>query len=340
MEDLTLHRIESIPERLLDIDARDLHTLLPDPTLLYREGKEPRPLFVSVLLHGDEITGLLAVQRLLKKYRTHPLPRSLAIFFGNIKAAQFGVRRLDSQPDYNRVWPGGDQADCPEAKLMQKVWQIMAERGVFASVDIHNNSGRNPHYACINSLDLRFLNFARLFGRLVVYFRRPLGVQSMAFAQLCPAVTLECGRPGTELGIRHAFDFLDTCLHLTAIPNKPLSSHALDLFHTVAQVKIRPGIRFSFKSDEAELILREDLDRLNFVELPAGVGWGQTCSNALPLLAVDEEGNEVSERYFAVDRGRLVLTRKLMPSMLTLDERIIRQDCLGYLMERLESWSG
>jgi hypothetical protein len=24
-----------------------------------------------------------------------------------------------------------------------------------------------------------------------------------------------------------------------------------------------------------------------------------------------------------------------MPSMLTLDEKIIRQDCLGYLMERL-----
>jgi hypothetical protein len=30
-----------------------------------------------------------------------------------------------------------------------------------------------------------------------------------------------------------------------------------------------------------------------------------------------------------------VLTKCLMPAMLTRDERVIRQDCLCYLMERL-----
>jgi hypothetical protein len=45
----------------------------------------------------------------------------------------------------------------------------------------------------------------------------------------------------------------------------------------------------------------------------------------------------VSREYFALDEGRLVLRRPAMPSMLTLDERIIRQDCLGYLMERCPS---
>lgn len=334
MADLILHRLDRAPDHLLDIDARDLHTLLPGPSLLYLEGKQRRPLFVSVLLHGDETTGLLAVQRLLKKYRTRLLPRSLAVFFGNLEAARFGLRRLDGQPDYNRVWPGSDQPDCPEAELMRQVWEAMAELSVFASVDIHNNSGRNPHYACINSLDPRFLNLACLFGRLVVYFRRPLGVQSLAFAKLCPAVTLECGRPGTEPGIRHACDFLDTCLHLADVPNKPLSTHAVDLFHTVAQVKIRDGVRFGFEAGDAELILRGDLDRLNFTELSPGISWGEAHTEELPVLAFDEEGNEVSERYFALADGKLLLKRKLMPSMLTLDERIIRQDCLGYLMER------
>ena len=49
----------------------------------------------------------------------------------------------------------------------------------------------------------------------------------------------------------------------------------------------------------------------------------------------DENGQPVQERYFALDNGELVTTRPVMPSMFTLDARIIRQDCLGYLMERL-----
>jgi len=35
-----------------------------------------------------------------------------------------------------------------------------------------------------------------------------------------------------------------------------------------------------------------------------------------------------------VEGDMLRTTRALMPSMFTLDERVIRQDCLGYLMER------
>jgi hypothetical protein len=49
----------------------------------------------------------------------------------------------------------------------------------------------------------------------------------------------------------------------------------------------------------------------------------------------DDNDQDVRDRYFAVTDNRLVTARPLMPSMFTLDENIIRQDCLGYLMERL-----
>ncbi|WP_022949471.1 M14 family metallopeptidase [Methylohalobius crimeensis] len=339
MAPLTLHQLDHVPDGLVDISAGHLHELLPGPTLLHLQGKDPRPLFVSVLLHGNEVTGLAAIQRLLKKYRTHPLPRALSIFIGNISAARSDMRRLDGQPDYNRVWPGTDHPDCPEVRLMRQVWETMAERQVFASIDVHNNTGRNPHYACINHLDRRFLNLASLFGRLVVYFLRPAGVQSMAFARLGPAVTLECGRPGQDNGIDHAFDFIDTCLHLAGIPDTAPATHAIDLFHTVAQVKLREGIRCSFHDREADVVFREDLDHLNFTELPAGIVWSEVHTENLPVIAIDEDGNEVSERYFTVEGGKLLLNRMVMPSMLSRDERIIRQDCLGYLMERLNPTS-
>jgi hypothetical protein len=43
----------------------------------------------------------------------------------------------------------------------------------------------------------------------------------------------------------------------------------------------------------------------------------------------------VYDRYFSIEDNTLLTARPLMPSMFTLEEKIIRQDCLGYLMERL-----
>jgi hypothetical protein len=49
----------------------------------------------------------------------------------------------------------------------------------------------------------------------------------------------------------------------------------------------------------------------------------------------DDNDQDVFASYFSVEDGVLTSARPFMPSMFTLDERVIRQDCLGYLMERL-----
>jgi hypothetical protein len=203
-------------------------------------------------------------------------------------------------------------------------------------VDIHNNTGLNPHYACVNVLDHQFLQLATLFGRTVVYFLRPRGVQSMALATLCPAVTLECGRPGEPNGLRHAVEYLDACLHLSEIPKHPVAEHDIDLFHTVAQVKVNEDTSFSFREEEADVIFNDDIDRLNFRELPGGTSLGMVRNIGRKLFSArDEHGLDVTDRYLGNIDQRLVLNRPVMPSMLTLDERVIRQDCLCYFMERM-----
>jgi hypothetical protein len=52
-------------------------------------------------------------------------------------------------------------------------------------------------------------------------------------------------------------------------------------------------------------------------------------------VARGEQGDIVTREYFDIQEDKLVLKRAVMPSMLTLDENVIRQDCLCYLMERL-----
>ena len=112
-------------------------------------GRERRPLFVSVLLHGNEDTGLAAAQEVLRRHLSRELHRSLLLFVGNVAAAAANVRTLPGQADYNRVWPGTPTPDIPEAHMARWVFDYAASRRPFASIDIHNNTGLNPHYACI-----------------------------------------------------------------------------------------------------------------------------------------------------------------------------------------------
>jgi hypothetical protein len=333
---MMLTETDKLPDGLLECTVESLGDVLDGPTLIHLPGRRPQPLFVTVLAHGNESTGFYALQALLKKYHDQQLPRALSIFIGNVTAASQGQRFLDGQADYNRVWPGTEQVDVPEARMMQQVVDSLRARKAFASVDIHNNTGINPHYGCINRVDNQFLHLASLFSRTVVYFIRPLGVQSMAMSGVCPAVTIECGKPDHEYGMAHARDYMDACLHMTELPQHPVASHDVDLFHTVAIVKIPQAVSFGFGDEAVDLKLVNNIDHLNFRELPAGTGLGQIRPGAEVRLEVTDDNNQlVHDRYFSIEDNMLLTARPLMPSMFTLDEQIIRQDCLGYLMERL-----
>ena len=325
-----------IPAGFLDASAGGLHQLLPGPTLVHLPGRRTPPLFVSVLMHGNEDTGLKAVQAVLGRYQDRELPRALSLFVGNVEAAATGQRHLDGQPDYNRVWPGADSAGLPEHAMTAEVVDAMRAGGVFASIDIHNNTGLNPHYACVNSLDQSFLHLATLFSRIVVYFKRPLGVQSAAFAGLCPSVTVECGKPGNQSSEAHAARFLEAALHLDHFPAHPVALHDLDLYHTVGTVKVPDQVTFTFGDAGADVRFDPALDQMNFRDLAPGTRFASVASGcSTPVDVWDEHGARVMSHYFAVEHGELTTLRPVTPAMLTLNERVIRQDCLCYLMERL-----
>jgi succinylglutamate desuccinylase len=331
-----LQEIDYLPEGLLRLEAHQLAATLAGPTLIHLPGRHAEPLFVSVLMHGNETVGWEAVRGLLARYDAGAaLPRAMSLFIGNVEAAARDLRMLPGLPDYNRVWPSSEDGGTEEHRMMAQVVEIMRKRRPFASIDVHNNTGFNPHYACVNRLETPFLHLAMLFARTVVYFLRPRGVQSMAFAELCPAVTLECGKVGQAHGVEHAMQYLEACLHLSEHPQHPVTHQDIDLFHTVARVTVSPSADIGFAPDQGHIVFEPDLDRLNFQELPAGTPFGRINGNGLSLLDVrNEKGHDVGNEYFTIREGQLCLHRPVMPSMLTKDVEVIRQDCLCYLMER------
>lgn len=327
---------DELPEGFLTATPESLHRTVPRPAIIRLPGRRQPAVAVVLLLHGNEPVGLQAVQRLLHSYAARTLPRALTLVVGNVRAAALNQRHLDDQPDFNRVWPGTEQPGSPEGLMFDRIIEHLREDSLFAAIDLHNNTGRNPHYACVNFLGGDFLNLAALFGRTVVYFTRPRGVASMALASLAPAVTLECGHPGDEAGIRHAMEFIDAVLHLSEFPGHPPDPRSINVFHTVAQVRVRPGLRVGLATD-ADVVLAPDLDRMNFRILPSGTPLvRQTRANMNPLVAIDEHGNDVTPHYLREDGLDIRLHRPMMPSMLTLDTRVIAQDCLCYLMEPLD----
>jgi succinylglutamate desuccinylase len=328
-----LNETDRLPDGLLDANPTELLELLGSPTLLHLQGEKPEPLFISTLLHGNETTGFYAVQSLIKEYQDKSLPRSVSIFIGNVEAAAVGQRRLDSQPDYNRVWPGTHHDDCAETDMMKTVANIMRKKKPFASIDIHNNTGLNPHYACVNILNPHCMQLAGMFGSTVVYFTNPRGVQSAAFSDFCPSVVLECGQSGQADGITHSNRYLQAVLNT----DKLSSEHPahINLFHTVARVTVPET--FSLGTDShSDIHLSRELENMNFEQLGKGSIFARLHPGSSAHLVVTNESSEdVTAEFFAIEDSRIVLKKNATLSMYTTNERAIRQDCLCYLMEQI-----
>ncbi|MGK7296076.1 MAG: M14 family metallopeptidase [Candidatus Wenzhouxiangella sp. M2_3B_020] len=330
--------LDHLPARLLEHPATSLNRHLDGPTLIHLPGRRPNPLFVSVLQHGNEISGWDAVRRLLSgRYQRDPLPRSLTLFIGNVDAAAQGRRHLPDQHDMNRCWPGATNGADGWHALLDQVTQHARALKPFASIDIHNNTGENPHYAAVNRIDARALNLASRFSRTVIYFTEPAGVQSAAFGEFCPAVTLECGPPGKRSGTDHAMAYLESVLNLDDLPARMPHPEDLDLFQVTTVVRIPDEIPFAFGRSVGGIQLQLDtgLERLNFTELPPGTRFAHARSGGIGVRAFDTDGMDRTQDWFSIVDGELVTRRSAMPAMLTTDPDAIRQDCLCYMMERV-----
>ncbi len=330
---MRLDLIDGFPAPLDGLTARDIRDVLPNPTLIEIEGERPEPLFVSTLLHGDETSSFRILQRLQAAYGEARPPRSLLILVGNVDAAAAGERFLDGQPDFNRIWSKGAGAHHAFA---ERVLRTAREKRIFASIDIHNNTGRNPVYGCVNVLRPADLQLAATFATVGVYYLNPSTTQSIAFSRLCPAVTLECGRSEEPEGIEAAWRLIETTLRIDSFDAAPPPPETLKLYETVARIIIDPDCSFSFDEADADadLVLCADLEDRNFVDLAEGVLWGRVVGGGMPIKAVDEHGRDLTASFFRLEGDAIIQAAPGAPSMITTSLNAIRRDCLGYLMRR------
>lgn len=322
-------RIRSaLPQGFLDCTSRELPTVLDGPTLIQLGDSLQQPLFVSILLHGNESTGLLAMQRLLRDCNAQPLPRPLWLLVGNVEAAGAGRRRLPGQADYNRVWLAGDG---PEHHMARQVLARVRPARPVACIDIHNNSGANPLYAVVSQRAPQHLALAGCFARTVVYAMHPDSTCSAAFSGICPSVALEAGRPGDPRGIEAVIQCLRRALESPA-PELPPD---IDLIRSVAVVRVAPSCRCGAMGEDVDIELVPDIERYNFTEIPAGTKLARLRAGGSECIDLQAFDSRADGDWLRVIDGDLVAVRPWMPAMLTSDPESIKWDCLCYVMEKL-----
>ena len=89
-------------------------------------------------------------------------------------------------------------------------------------------------------------------------------------------------------------------------------------------------------SNSAGVSFPQHFEEWNFRELAAGTEFAQTALTGIPLAVSDENGADTADEIFVRSGKALCLKRPLMPAMITLNETVIRQDCLCYLMEKYQ----
>ncbi len=332
--------LDQLPAGILEVEANQLSQFLDNHTLVHLAGKIKRPLFISILQHGNETTGWDAIKAFLKNHQKQ-LPRSIYLLFGNVQAAAQNLRQLPNQPDYNRCWPGLHNKQSDETKKMAFITDMMAEIKPFASIDIHNNTGRNPHYAGINSLNAAFVNLASLFSQTIIHFTSPDGIQSGAFAAFCPAVTIECGMSGTADGIEQTITFMENLIHLADLKSIPGVAEQQQVLNIFSTVKVKPEISIGIDGDVAEEVdftINDDLDYLNFHLLDPGTVFGRTLTTEtpMPFTVTDQIGHDITDLYFEKNGLDVRTKQKVVPAMITQSIQAIRLDCLCYFMHPLK----
>ncbi len=334
--DLSIMR--GLPSGVEDLPASQLHQVFDGPTLIEIPGEREPGVFVSVLLHGNEVGGWDAVRRLLKSLMGRPPKRSMNLFVGNVQAAKADLRHLDDQPDFNRVWNG--HVDHPLAETARLVTDHMRVKGCFASIDIHNNSGVNPCHVCISELDWYTLRVGSLFSPVTVLVDYPTSIQTAAFSDFCPAVTLEAGRIGDQEGVSRVLGMLEAILAIDSLDDIEVGDGSgARLYTTLARIELPVECRFEFVSNPkapvlSDINLSSVIESRNFELLPKGTFFAKLPRDGHPPLFMTSLQGEVDlDEYFEVQGDSVRLARDLIFSMYTTREESVRQDCLCYLME-------
>ena len=322
--EVALHSSKSISDELLNCKAHELHDLIPGPALFDLSNGHP-PLFVSVLLHGNETTSWDVMRTYIRQSDMSEPKNSLVLYVGNVRAAAQKMRSLEGQPDFNRIWCGGD---TPEHRHANSVVALVEQAQPRFAIDIHNNTGRNPPYSVLTHRQKVSDHVARRFSDIALFAHVPHAVITRRLNQFCPAITIEVGLPDEESSFSRTYEFITQLFDEDFAELDEVDD--LAIFHTVANLRIETSAKPDFSTFPK---FNPELESMNFSTVPAGTSVIHNSESDWDLNVYDVTGNRVTEKYLMSVGSKTCFRTDVIMGMYTQHQQNAYKDCVCYILD-------
>ncbi len=320
---------KQVDEQFLSMRPEELSKKYQDISLIHLEkGSSARTFVVSVLIHGNEKSSFKILQGFLAYLQSSGLDYSLLILLGNLSGTKDSMRHLKCQPDFNRIWID------PPAKYRDRVLHALQYiRGLnpYCLIDLHNNTGSNPPYACISTLDKKSIGLASLFSGSVVYFPKKLGLLIDETAGDFPSVVFECGVSMDPKPIDLAIRFLKQVIH------QPWSYEELHRLGESVKPQKTVGRFLIIGASSKETIgfeLASNIESKNFKGFLSGDEFAKG-PKVSSIRYVADSGEDLTSEIFICEGESLRFKKNVYPCMLTTNLDVALSDCIGYLLEEV-----
>jgi predicted deacylase len=184
-------------------------------------------LAVVACLHGDELCGKRAIDRLLDAEPAVSAPVSLVV--ANEPAVEAGVRFLEQ--DLNRAFPGDPDGDTRESRLAAELLTALDGTPV---LDLHATVSQADPFALVHDLTPATAELARATG---VDHVVDVSYVAGGLISHVPGVAVECGLKGTDEATENAVEILERVLACTDVLDGDCRETDPELFEIVDVVE-------------------------------------------------------------------------------------------------------
>jgi succinylglutamate desuccinylase len=332
---------DSIPDFFYELNQENVLDYLDEMSLFYQKGDLDKTVVLSTMLHGNETSGLFAIQKFLKSILPTSNQPSYMILLGNPKAFHQNKRLVENQLDRNRIWQlDGEHEDH---ELSKQVIEKLINFPLVCAIDIHNNTGKNPYFCCVNRLDKKTLGMASLFEADALFFENPSTAFTTFMGRFCPSVTLECGMSGDAVGVEKAFKFISSSVVKAVNEGFLEQKFTHSVFKSFGKFRIPESTNIVFKKREKPNIFKEtnlvwffdDLEKFNLKLVPTGEKIGEILGSKDQVRIESEFSEDLFEELFELKGTEIIVKHEFYAAMVTKNVEVAKSDCFFYFLKKV-----